>query len=69
MNTSHCAVHLATAFSRSSVHILIANMLSIIMFVYVHSEVSDAMFQPSRYDTVYPYNYLYNYFVTVPFSS
>lgn len=45
---------------------LIANMLSIIMFVYVHSEMIDAMFQPSLYVTVYPYNYLYNYFVTVP---
>lgn len=41
-------------------------MLSIIMFVYMHIEVIDAMFQPSRYDTVYPYKYLYNYFVTVP---
>ena len=32
------------------------------------SEVIDAMFQPSRYDSVYPYSYLYTYFVTVPHS-
>ncbi|DBA95338.1 TPA: Lymphocyte transmembrane adapter 1 [Trebouxia sp. C0006] len=31
-------------------------------------EVIDAMFQPSRYDSVYPYSYLYTYFVTVPHS-
>lgn len=26
------------------------------------------MFQPSRYDVVYPFSYMYTYFVTVPHS-
>lgn len=26
------------------------------------------MFQPSRYDTVYPFSYLYTYFVSTPHS-
>ena len=34
----------------------------------VCSEVIDAMFQPSRYDKVYPFSYMYTYFVTVPHS-
>lgn len=32
------------------------------------SEVIDAMFQPSRYDSVYPFSYMYTYFVSVPHS-
>ncbi|KAL3149585.1 Lymphocyte transmembrane adapter 1 [Trebouxia sp. C0010 RCD-2024] len=31
-------------------------------------EVIDAMFQPSKYDTVYPFSYLYTYFVSTPHS-
>ena len=32
------------------------------------SEVIDAMYAPSRYDHVYPFSYLYTYFVSVPHS-
>ena len=32
------------------------------------SEVIDAMYQPSRYDQVYPFSYLYTYAVSVPHS-
>lgn len=32
------------------------------------SEVIDAMFQPSRYDNVYPFSYMYTYLVSVPHS-
>ena len=32
------------------------------------SEVIDAMYQPSRYDSVYPFSYLYTYAVSVPHS-
>lgn len=34
----------------------------------VCSEVIDAMYAPSRYDHVYPFSYLYTYFVSVPHS-
>ena len=32
------------------------------------SELIDAMFKPSRYDSVYPLSYMSTYFVTVPHS-
>ena len=38
------------------------------MLVLCCSEVIDAMFQPSKYDTVYPFSYLYTYFVSTPHS-
>ena len=30
------------------------------------SEVIDAMYLPSKYDSVYPFSYMFTYFVTVP---
>ena len=40
-------------------------MPSLSLVACVCSEVIDVMFQPSRYDTVYPFSYMYTYFVTV----
>ncbi len=31
-------------------------------------EVIDALFNPGCYDTVYPYSYLFTWFVTIPHS-
>lgn len=46
-----------------------ADCLSRLRHVWLEcSEVIDAMYQPSRYDNVYPFSYMYTYFVSVPHS-